>query len=62
MLIKASKVRKMALEMAKATRTDRFTRVSKTFLNDVETRTRQAISQLIGAHPDNGKTLMGRKS
>jgi len=61
MLIVQSKVRKIALEMAKASRSHKFTRVSKGFLNDVDYRVRQAISQFVGAHPSKGKTLKGAR-
>ena len=52
----------MALEMAKASRNSQFTQVSQTFLENVEWRTRQAISQLVSAHPSKGKTLKGYKT
>jgi hypothetical protein len=62
MVIIKRKVRKMALDMAKASRNHQFTKVSQTFLENVEWRTRQAISQLVSAHPSKGKTLKGYKS
>jgi hypothetical protein len=61
MLIVKSKVKKLALELAKASRAHKFTRVSDSFLDDVEYRTRQAISQFVGAHPSKGKTLKGAR-
>jgi len=62
MIIIKRKVRKMALQIAKASRSHQFTQVSQTFLDNVEWRTRQAISQLVSAHPSKGKTLKGYKS
>lgn len=62
MLIVKSKVKKLALNIASASRSHKFTQVSKSFLDDVETRTRQAINQLVSAHPSKGKTLKGYKS
>jgi hypothetical protein len=62
MVIVKRKVREMALQMAKASRNHQFTKVSQTFLENVEWRTRQAISQLVSAHPSKGKTLRGYKS
>ena len=62
MVIIKRKVRQMALEMAKASRNSQFTQVSQTFLENVEWRTRQAISQLVSAHPSKGKILKGYKT
>jgi hypothetical protein len=60
-IIKKNKVREYALQLAGASRSHKFTRVSQGFMNDVEYRTRQAISQFVGAHPSKGKTLRGAK-
>ena len=62
MIIKQRRARELALQLAKASRNHEFTKVSKTFLENVEWRTRQAISQLVSAHPNKGKTLKGYKS
>jgi hypothetical protein len=62
MVIIKRKVRDMALEMARASRNHQFTQVSQTFLENVEWRTRQAISQLVSAHPSKGKILKGYKT
>jgi hypothetical protein len=57
-----SRVKKTALEVAAQTRLNasgkpRFTRVSTTFLERIESRVRTAITSEIHAHAGIGKTL-----
>ena len=56
-LISPSKVRKLALFIAEANRAKKFTRVSREFLDAVETNVRQFVQSRVMHHPSKGKTL-----
>lgn len=57
-LICASKCKKYAIEFAKATRAQGFTRVSEDFLISCETALKTHIQSRVRSHPSKGKTLM----
>jgi len=52
-----AKVKATALELARQTRAQGFTRVGGTFLERIEAKTRAAISEEVRMHPSIGKTL-----
>jgi len=56
-LITKSAVKKYALELSQTTRAGKFTRVGKSFLEQVNDRTKRAIEELVRTHPTKGKTL-----
>jgi hypothetical protein len=56
-LICASKVKRYALEFAKANRAQKFSRVSEEFLIACESNLKQFIMGRIRTHPSKGKTL-----
>ncbi len=56
-LISPSKVRRHALEIAKANRAQKFTRVSKSFLDAVEANAKNFIHGRVMKHPSKGRTL-----
>ena len=56
-LINRAAVRRAALEVAPTVRAHPVTRVSKDFLDAIETATRQAIVNRVSSHPSVGKTL-----
>lgn len=56
-LMNTAAVRKAALDKAKASRGQRFTRVSETFLNRIHNAIHKAIEQEVASHPSVGKTL-----
>jgi hypothetical protein len=56
-LICASKVKKHALEFAKANRAQKFTRVGEEFLISCEAALRTFIQGRVKAQPSKGKTL-----
>lgn len=53
-----AKVKQTALEIAKATRAQGFTRVGLSFLERIEAKTRAAIAEEVRLHPSKGKTLL----
>jgi hypothetical protein len=59
MLINRKAVRNYALEQAKKSRHQAFTRVSASFLNDTEARLADLILKMIAMHPSVGHTLQG---
>jgi hypothetical protein len=58
-LINAAAVKQYALDASTSDRGGKFTRVSKTFLNDVEANVQRMVRRLVQAHPSKGKTLQG---
>jgi hypothetical protein len=56
-LICVSKVKKFALEYAKANRAQKFTRVSEDFLVAIEAAVKTAVQSRVNQHPSKGKTL-----
>ena len=58
MITSPSKVRRLALDTAKACRpAAKFVRVSKEFLDAIEAATRAAIVARVKSHPSKGVTL-----
>ncbi len=57
-LILPGKVRRHALEIAKANRAQKFTRVGKSFMDAVEANAKNFIHSRVMKHPSKGKTLM----
>lgn len=53
-----SKCKETALEIARATRAQGWTRVGLSFLERIEARTRAAIADEVRMHPSRGKTLL----
>ena len=60
MLINKMAVRREALSMAKATRFKNFSRVGKSFYEELEWKLKASLSSMIGQHPSKGVTLQGR--
>jgi hypothetical protein len=60
MLINKKAVRREALSIAKATRFKGFSRVGKSFYEELEWKTRATLTSMIGQHPSLGVTLQGR--
>lgn len=56
--INRTKVRELALEIAKLTRAHKWVRVGKSFLDRIEAKTRAAVSEEVRTHPSKGKTLL----
>lgn len=57
MLINRKHVRRHALEFAAQTRTKKFTRVSRAFLNAMDVKLRTAIEAHVRSLPSKGKTI-----
>lgn len=57
-LINRSQVKAKALEIAGVMRAQGWTRVGKSFLDRIESRTRAAIAEEVRIHPSKGKTLL----
>jgi len=58
MIVSPSKVRQLALSVARVCRpTAGFTRVSKEFIDAIEASTRAAITARVKSHPSKGTTL-----
>lgn len=57
MLTSPSKVRQFALDQAPKLRSHKFTRVSKDFLEAIESEVRMAITRRIQSQPSVGETL-----
>jgi hypothetical protein len=57
-LLNRSAVKKLALEIAQATRAQGFTRCGQSFIDRIHAKTRAAIAQEVAAHPSKGKTLL----
>lgn len=53
-----SRVKQTALELAKTTRAQGFTRVGQSFIDRIEAKTRAAIAEEVRLHPSKGKTLL----
>ena len=53
-----ARVRRTALEIAAATRGQKWTRVGSSFLERIEARTRAALAEEVRLHPSKGKTLL----
>jgi len=53
-----ARVKRTALELAAATRGQKFSRVGASFLQRIEARTRAAIAEEVRLHPSKGKTLL----
>lgn len=53
-----ARVKRTALEIAKQTRGQSFTRVGLSFLQRIEAKTRAAIAEEVRIHPSKGKTLL----
>ena len=53
-----ARVKATALELARMTRGQPFTRVGMSFLERIEGATRAAIAHEVRAHPSRGKTLL----
>ena len=53
-----ARVKATALELARQTRAQGFTRVGMSFLERIEGATRAAIAREVKAHPSRGKTLL----
>lgn len=60
-MINRAAVKRAALDFATAHRGGKFTRVSASFLDDIEDHVRTYIRAMVRAHPSVGKTLMGTK-
>ena len=60
-LIIRSKVKRYTKEVAKRTRAARFTRVSESFIDEIESDLRVLIHQKIHRQPTISKTLMGEQ-
>lgn len=58
MITNRTKVRQHALELAAMTRSYKFVRVGKSFLDRIEARARAAIAEEVRCHPSKGKTLL----
>lgn len=56
-LITKSRVREYALELAKKTRHQKFSRVGDSFFMKVENQTRLTIESLVAGQPSKGMTL-----
>ena len=56
-LINRTNVKKLALYYSKEYRANKFTRVGKTFLIDIDERVRQLIKDSVKSHPTRGKTV-----
>lgn len=56
-LIHQANVRRFTLELAKNMGRSRFTRVSKTFLDRINSQLRVEIAHEVHRHPSKGKTL-----
>ncbi len=56
--INRAKVKQTALEIAKATRAQPWTRVGSSFLQRIEAATRRVIADEVRRHPSKGKTLL----
>lgn len=56
-IIRPSKVKVLALDIAGATRAKEFTRVSRTFYDAVEAAAKAFIADRVSRHPSKGKTL-----
>ena len=60
-LISRGKPKKYIKEVAKRPRAARFTRVSESVIDEIESDLRVLIHQKIHRHPSIGKTLMGEQ-
>lgn len=58
-LINRAAVKRLALEMSVRLRDSKFTRVSATFLNDVDAALCNLVTRRVHDHPSVGKTLQG---
>ena len=56
-LINVTEVKRLALAVSQQQRNGKFTRVSKQFLDRIESKVSVAIAYEVGTHPSIGKTL-----
>ena len=56
-LINVTEVKRLALAVSQQQRNGKFTRVSKQFLDRIESKVRVSIAYEVGTHPSIGKTL-----
>lgn len=57
-LLNKKHTRTFALNIAKHIGRERFTRVSKQFMTELEVKVKQTIESAVRQHPSKGKTLM----
>lgn len=57
-LVNRAAVKRRALEVAKETRAQGFTRVGASFVDRIEAATRVAIAREVSQHPSKGRTLL----